>query len=38
MSEVLEGHIRFHLLEPRQQRKSPEHNAVEDGSALPSRI
>jgi hypothetical protein len=30
MSEVLEGHISFHLVEPRQQRKSPKHNAVED--------
>ena len=29
MSEVLEGHIRFHLVE-RRQRKSAKSNAVED--------
>jgi DNA-binding FrmR family transcriptional regulator len=30
MSEVLEGHIRFHLVERRHDRKSPKRNAVED--------
>ena len=30
MSEVLEGHIRFHLVERRHERKSHKGNAVED--------
>jgi DNA-binding FrmR family transcriptional regulator len=30
MSEVLEGHIRFHLVERSQGHKSPKGNAVEE--------
>jgi FrmR/RcnR family transcriptional regulator, repressor of frmRAB operon len=30
MSEVLEGHIRFHLVERGQHHKSPKDNAVEE--------
>jgi DNA-binding FrmR family transcriptional regulator len=30
MSEVLEGHIRFHLVERGQKGKSPKDNAVEE--------
>jgi FrmR/RcnR family transcriptional regulator, repressor of frmRAB operon len=30
MAEVLEGHIRFHLVERPQAKKSPKGNAVED--------
>lgn len=30
MSEVLEGHIRFHLVERGQKGKSPKGNAVEE--------
>lgn len=34
MSEVLEGHIRFHLVEREHDGKSPKHNAVEDVIAI----
>ena len=30
MSEVLEGHIRFHLVERRHKHKSRKSNAVDD--------
>lgn len=34
MSEVLEGHIRFHLVERGQKGKSPKDNAVEEVIAI----
>ena len=34
MSEVLEGHIRFHLVERRHEGKSGKSNAIEDAISI----